>query len=420
MIRTTGPPGRTGEREFRTMRRNVHSVAWILVLVTATLTGCNSAWVSSGIIYRDQQGDYAKAEEMFKRAIDRSDGTEAIAWYELGNTLIYRVENEHLANGEVDSARIKVELAHESYVKAAELKPEEYDFNPDAEDEADQRVVENAIRAAYSSFYNGGVERMRSGRYDEAITWFEMAGLADPRGAAGFDARLIRSQLRFNQQTELDAAERDSEVLRSVLADLESLEVDPAWEESAEKKTTLVESKSQVLRALGRDSEANVLFEQLLESDPNNVELIAQVASARQESGEYEAAGTLLERAFRLSAEDPAAEVKNRVNYGILAVNSYLRAENYEKLLGLVDAVETYAAGNKDRAVLYTAKARAHYALEENELAITAAEAVVLDGGFDPNNLPAWQIYYRALRNVGRNDDSEAAFNRFNALRSGS
>ena len=43
-------------------------------------------------------------------------------------------------------------------LKAAELKPEEYDFNPDAELEADQRVVETAIRAAYATFYNGGVD----------------------------------------------------------------------------------------------------------------------------------------------------------------------------------------------------------------------------------------------------------------------
>lgn len=401
------------------MRRNVHLVVWGLVLATAVLAGCNSAWVSSGIIYRDQQNDWAKAEEMFKRAIDRSGGQEAIAWYELANTLVYRVENEHLANGEVDSARIKMDLAHEAYMKAVELNPEEYGYNPDAEDEADQYVVETAIQAAYAKFYNGGVQRMNSGRYDDAILWFEMAYRADPRGESGFDAEIIRAQLRYNQQVEDTSQDPDPEVLRAVLADLEALQVDPEWENSAKDKTDLVRVKVSVLRSLGREGEAAALYEELLAGDPDNLDLIRQVAAARENAGDREAAGDLYARAFMLSIGDPDVTEKERFSMGFLAVNSFQVAEAYEKLLDLFIRVEPYAITNTQKADLFSAKATAHYELEEFEQAIEAVQPVVQDGGYNPNSPRAWQIYYLSLNKVGRVEESQRARERFQALRDG-
>ena len=401
------------------MRRSVHLAAWSLVLAAAVLAGCHSAWVSSGIIYRDQQGDYAKAEEMFKRAIDRSRGTEAIAFYELANTLVYRVENEHLANGEIDSARIKMKLAHESYMKAAELKPEEYEFDPDAETEAEQRVVETAIQAAYARMYNGAAQRMNSGRYDEAIIWFEMAELADPRGERGFDAALIRNQIRYNQLTEDSSQEPDPEALRDILAELEALEVDPEWEESAKDKTDLVNVRARILRGLGRDDEASALFEELLEDDPNNIALIQEVARARETAGEYERAGQLFERAFDVTRNDPESDETDRFNLGFFAVNAYMQAESYENVLRLVDVVMPLADGNANKARIARATARAHFELEEYDQAVAAIEPVVVDGGYDVNSIEAWQLYYLALGRAGRMEESQEARERFVALRDG-
>lgn len=401
------------------MRRSVHLVAWSLVLVTSVLVGCNSAWVSSGIIYRDQQNDYAKAEEMFKRAIDRSRGTEAIAFYELGNTLVYRVENEHLANGEVDSARIKMKLAHDSYMKAAELEPEEYEFNPDGETEADQYVVDTAIRAAYARMYNGGAQRMNSGRYDEAIIWFEMAELADPRGESGFDAALIRNQLRYNQLAEDPTTDPDPEALQEVLAELEALEVDPEWEDSAKKKTDLVNIQARILRGLGRDEEASRLFESLLQDDPDNLALIQEVARAREQAGEFRRAGELFERAFDVAKNDPEIDRNGRFNLGFFTVNAYMQAESYEDVLRLVDEVNLFAEGNANFARIARAKARAHFELEEYEQTVAAIEPVVIDGGYDPNSIEAWQIYYLALGRAGRMEESQTARERFVALRDG-
>ncbi|HKK73155.1 MAG TPA: hypothetical protein VKA86_18275 [Candidatus Krumholzibacteria bacterium] len=401
------------------MRRTVHLVAWALVLTTTVLVGCKSAWVSSGLIYREQQGDYAKAEEMFKRAIDRSRGTEAIAFYELANTLVYRVENEHLANGEIDSARIKMKLAHDSYMKAAELEPEEYRFDPDAETEEERRVVETAIQSAYARMFNGAVQRMNSGRIDEAITWFDIAYLADPRGASGFEAALLRNQLRYNQVVDEGGTDPDPERLLAILADLDQLEVDSEWEASAEKKAELVNAKARILRGLGRESEATALYEGMLADDPNNIELLQQVARARQAEGEYVPSARLYERAFEAALDDPERDDDLRFEMGYFAMNGYVRGESYENVLRMVERTRQFADTNERRSRLARAKARAHYELEEYEQAVAAIEPVVQDGGYDPNNIEAWQIYYLALNQAGRVEESQAARERFVALRDG-
>ena len=400
------------------MRSNPKRLSWALVLAVVVMAGCHSAWVSSGLIYRDQ-GDYAKAEEMFKRAIDRSRGGEAVAFYELGNTLVYRVENDHLANGEIDSARIKMKLAHESYMKAAELEPQKYEFDPDADTEAEQRVVDTAIQSAYARMYNGGVQRMNSQRYDDAIVWFELAYLADPRGVSGFDALLLRNQLRYNQIAESGDTEGNEEALRNILAELQPLEVDDDWEDAAARKTDLVQAKARVMRALGMNDAANQLYEELLAESPDDIALIRQVASTRMNQQEFSDAGELYERAFQLARNDPEYDAEDRFELGYFAVNSYVRAEEYENVIRLFDGVREFATTNESRARVARAKARAHFELEEYEQAIGAIEPVVMDGGYDPNNLEAWQIYYLALGRAGRTDESMAARERFVALRDG-
>ena len=116
------------------MRRNFsRSLILLLVLAAAAVAGCQDAFVSSGILYQEQN-KWGKAEQMFKTAIWRND-QNADAHYQLAYTYSYRIEYEHLERGEVDSARIKTAGAHEHFLIAAELKPDKYGFNPEAESE---------------------------------------------------------------------------------------------------------------------------------------------------------------------------------------------------------------------------------------------------------------------------------------------
>ena len=135
------------------MRRNLsRSLIFSLVLIAAAVAGCQDAFVSSGILYQEQD-KWAKAEQMFKTAIWRNE-ENADAHYQLAFTYAYRVEWEHLERGEIDSARIKTEGAHTHYLRAAELKPGKYRFNPEAEDETLATPSDTGIKSLYATMYN--------------------------------------------------------------------------------------------------------------------------------------------------------------------------------------------------------------------------------------------------------------------------
>lgn len=396
------------------MRRTVHLMAWTFVLAVAALSaGCKSAWVSSGLIYRDQQGDYAKAEEMFKRALWYNE-TEAVAHFELAYTLAYRAENDHLANGEVDSARIKIQQAHEHYLRAAELAPDEFGYNQDAEDEADREPAETGIASMYARMYNRGVQLMNSERFDEAITHFELANLADPRGQRGFDARILAAKLEFN------AAENDEATMREVLAELESLKVGDDWEDAAGLRADLTETTAQVYRALGDDEKAAQLYEALLAKSEGDVSLMRNVAQIRVNNQDYAGGGALFRKALETALASPSDYQDG--DYFALAYQSLLAfrgGEMYPEVIEMADQALRYASTNTERSQLARAKARAYFELEDFENAVAAIEPVVVDGGLDPNNTEAWQLYYLSLNRVGRDQEAVQARERFIALRDG-
>lgn len=394
------------------MRRTGHLMAWSFVLALAALSaGCKSAWVSSGLIYRDQQGDYAKAEEMFKRALWYNE-SEAVAHFELAYTLAYRAENDHLANGEVDSARIKIEQAHHHFLRAAELKPDTYRYNRDAEDEVDREPSETGIASLYARMYNRGVQLMNTDRNDEAITHFELANLADPRGRRGFDARLLKAKLEFN------AASGNETAIRAVLADLEALSVDESWEEWAALRTDLTETRAQVYRALGDEATAARLYEELLAESEGNVPLMRNVAQIRLNNQDYAGSAKLFRDALEVTigrADDYTSEDRYALAYQSLL--AYRGGEMYGEVIEMADVALRYATTTTERAQLARAKARAYFELEDFANAVAAIEPVVLDGGLDPNSVEAWQLYYLSLNRVGRETEAIAARERFIALR---
>ena len=395
------------------MRRTRHLVVWTFVLAVAALfAGCKSAWVSSGLIYREQQGDYAKAEEMFKRALWYND-EEAIAHYELAYTLAYRAENDHLANGEVDSARIKIKEAFDHYMRAAELDPDTYRYNPDAEDEADRELAETGISSMYARMYNRGVQLMNSDRIDEAITHFELAALADPRGARGFEPKLLIAKLEFNQ------TDGDEEKMRDVLAQLEDLEVGDDWEDAAEMRADLTQTKASVYRALGQDAMAAQLYEELLESSPGDVALMQNVAQIRAAAGDHSGSGQLFRQALIAAKNDPAYDEQDYFGLAYQGMIAFRSGEFYPEAIELADEALEYATTNSERAQIARAKARAYYELEDFAAAVDTIQPVVVDGGLDPNSVEAWQIYYLSLNRVGRTDEAVQARERFIALRDG-
>jgi Tfp pilus assembly protein PilF len=394
------------------MRRNLsRSLIFSLVFFAAVVAGCQDAFVSSGILYQEQN-KWGKAEQMFKTAIWRND-QNADAHYQLAFTYSYRVQNEHIENGEIDSARIKTAGAFEHFMKAAELKPDKYRYNPEAIDESVRTPSDTGIRSLYAYLFNSGV-RLQNEDPDQAMMYFELAGLADPRGEAGYDAKLLTYKLEYNQSRD------DEQAIREILAKTDQLEIDDSWEDSIAKRTDLVGFQATMYRAIGQDAMAGRLYEGLLESDPNNVELIEQVALTRQTQGDYAGAADLFERGLDIAEASPLDySVERRYGLAISAADAANQGELYERTIELAQRAFGFATSNEQRSAASRLQAASYYELEQYEQVIEAIEPVVLDGGYAPDNVQAWQLYYLSLNRVGRVEEATQARDRYQALRGG-
>jgi hypothetical protein len=379
-----------------------------LVLVAAAIAGCQDAFVSSGILYQEQD-KWAKAEQMFKTAVWRNE-ENADAHYQLAYTFAYRVEYEHLERGEIDSARIKTKGAFDNYVRAAELNPDKYAFNPEAEDEANRTPSATGIQSLYARLFNEGV-RLRDDDPEQATLYFELAGLADPRGAAGYDAKFLVYQLEYNTN------QGDEAAIREVLAKTNSLVVGDDWVDSIQKRTDLVGFKATMHRALGEDAMAGRLYEGLLQSDPKNITLMRRVAETRRTQSDYAGATDLYEQALEVADASPLDySVEERYGLAIAAADAARQGELYDRCIALANRATGFATSNQQKSDAARTIARSWYELEEFDKAILAIEPVLLDGGYEPTSLDGWQIYYLSLNQVGRVEEATQARDRFQAL----
>jgi tetratricopeptide (TPR) repeat protein len=386
----------------------------LLFLLVLVVVGCNSAWVSSGILYQDQ-GNWEKAENMFRKGLWYNE-EDAPAHFFLAGTLAYRAEEDYLADDMVDSARIKFGEAYEHYQIAKQLDPEKYDTNPDAEKEEDKHLAESGIQSMYAKMFNAGVGFMRGEQYEDAITYFEIAAVCDPRGKAYFDARLLSLQLQYNQAIP-DGEEADETALQAILDGFDELEVDDNWESADKDRQELVKAQASVYRAMGQDTRANALFEELLAQTPEDRDLLRTVAEARLVVGDREGAHELYVRALDIMAADPEVSDDRRFKFADRAINNAIRAELYPEAIALAERAARWAASSSERSKLARSRARSYFEMEDFDLAVQTLEPVVTDGGLDPTNAEAWQIYYLALNKIGRDADAMTARARYQELK---
>jgi len=189
------------------------------------------------------------------------------------------------------------------------------------------------------------------------------------------------------------------------------------WDTASKDRQDLVKAEASVYRALGNESRANALFEDLLAESPDDFELLNNVASARIAAGDRAGAHELLVRAVDIMARNPEKTDIQRFRFIDRAITNAVVGELYPEAIALAERAASWAATSSDRAKLARAKARAYYQMEEFDLAVQTLEPVVVDGGLDPNSAEAWQIYYLALSKIGRDDDAIAARARYQELK---
>jgi len=192
------------------MRKRLSLLGLALSLsIAAIVAGCNSTQVSSGILYQNQ-GNHEKAVNMFRLAL-WYNGEEAAAHYQLAYSLSELAKMDAAA-GEIDSCRDKISEAFDEYLLAAQYGPEKYGMPPE-ESPDEPAPIELNIRSNYSHFFNRAVQFNSQQQFEDAATWFDLAYHADPRGEAGFNARIAYAKLSLN----LAAEDQDDEEIEEIL-----------------------------------------------------------------------------------------------------------------------------------------------------------------------------------------------------------
>lgn len=389
---------------MRRIPRNATIALVLGLLGLATLAGCKSAWVSSGILYTEQ-GNYDKAVVMYETGLWYNP-EDADAHYYLGYILSNEITEDHIAEAEWDSAIIKMERAHHHFLEAARIKPDQYGYNPDAEEEIDERPVDNAISAAYAQAFNSGVRANQQGDSEEAAHYFQLAYAADPRGEAGFNAQMNYVQLRLNEAVEGDSV--DQARVEEMLALMDDITPpDPA------AKADLVKTRAQALKWVDRDAEATQLYEELLAEFPRDVSLLQRVANARLDEGNVAGAAELYARIVNIVEEEVDFTAEDRYASTISAMRIMQDAERFEDALEMGRKAESYAASIDERIAVQRRRARIFYEIERYQEALDAAEAVIAEF---PDDRSAWQIKTFSLSRLERTDEAIAARERLREL----
>lgn len=136
--------------------------------------------------------------------------------------------------------------------------------------------------------YNEAMPLVNEGEYEAAAVVFEDANaIYGDRPEAFVTLAQLYGQLRQHDEA-LENIDRAEEVIQE---GVDSGEVDPetlaAWQEQA---ATLPMLRAQILSDAGRFEEASEVFSQMLQEDPNNVEVARNLAATQLQMGDDSAA----------------------------------------------------------------------------------------------------------------------------------
>ena len=156
------------------------------------------------------------------------------------------------------------------------------------------------------------------------------------------------------------------------------------------------------LHQQGRRAEAEKLYRQVLDINPNVFPALYLLGTLRLEQGDSLEATSLIERALALNSNDPAAWM----HYG-LALQALSRFEE------ALTAHQKALALKPDLLPARLGRGGALRALERNQEALVDYEAILAR---DSGNADAWNGRGALLRNLSRIDEALFSFNRALAL----
>ena len=390
------------------MRMSSRTVIVLALAVLAGIYGCKHPFVNSGNIYLDQ-GMLPKAEACYKVALSEEPNNSE-AHFQLAYTLS-EMAKAHLANGEMDSARIKFISATKHYMKASEIDSAAW------ADEAALNMSSNFARV-----FNEGSKLLRNDDPKAALEYYKLAYQIDPEGENGARAQLNIVQLTYQQITDEYrlAQSSDNKEEQTKAKDQASdllTQIDKALPgvKDSETKRTFVEVKAAILRMLDRDAEARKIYEDLLEENPDDINLMLTLARSQKEQGDDQGAAEFFQRALDQINLAPVINEDGRYDYVYAeAARAYFRSDQYEKAIAAFKLALDAAKTDAERIDYYDRISVSYFQMEKYEKALEYAKQVT---DLDPDHLNAWQIQCRALGRLDRQADAEKACARFYELR---
>lgn len=256
--------------------------------------------------------------------------------------------------------------------------------------------VEPEREQAWGIAFNEGVEAYNAGDMEGAAeAWARANRIYDVRPESYMNLAIIRAQ---NQ--DYDAA---IEAYQGGLAALDRVpatrELEP--EEVAERdeaRATMRTGLAELLIFRERFEEAETLFRQQLESDPDNPALLSQLAVALARQGRDDEAAEIYTRVLA----QPDLTTGDLFNVGV----SLFNAQAYDRAAEAFQRVTQAQPNSRDAWYNY---ANSIYALERFDELVPIAERLV---ELDPLNENSALILARALRETGENQRALAELQR--------
>jgi tetratricopeptide (TPR) repeat protein len=283
-------------------------------LATLAIAGCRSAHTTSAILYIKEQR-YDKAINVLHEGLSYNPD-EPDAYYWLGEA--------HSSQAEVDiqddnflEAQKNYELAYKYYKKAEELDPAKF---------TEQSNL--AMQHNYTLRKNDASREYRDGYYEQAEGYFRLAYAALPDSLSSIKS-LARMKIKMASENNNDPAtlEEALDLLNQVLA------VHPnAYELNADK--------ASVLASLGRVSEANAIYDELIKDHGDDPALLIDIANLAIDQGQTERAADLFVRVANIYENDSDTENDAQIKDLLLKAGTWLAADDvrrYDDALELFD-----------------------------------------------------------------------------------
>jgi tetratricopeptide (TPR) repeat protein len=297
-----------------TKLRLILSTGLLALVALLALVGCRSAHTTSAILYIEEQR-YDKAVNVLHEGLDYNP-EEPDAYYWLGEAHS-KLAEVAIQDDDYGEAKKNYELSYEYYAKARDLSPEKF-----------TEKSELAMQHNFTLRNNDAKREFLDKFYEQAEGYFRLAYAALPDSLSS-----IRNLARMKIQMALEK-ENDPQLYGEALELLDQVLL------ANPDAYSLLADKASVLAALGRNTEADRIYTELLKDHGDDPALLIDIANLATDEEDYERAANLYIRIIDIYENDEDPDNDDEVKELLVRSGTWLADSDigrYEEALELFD-----------------------------------------------------------------------------------